>query len=89
MPGTGKWNLQAKYRRCTGARTCHACAANPPKPPHGPYYELRRRNPATGRQESVYLGNQGLSAEELERVNQVFSGKFRPTKQEILAQIVG
>lgn len=48
--------LHDTYRRCTGARQCHKCQADPQVKPHGPYWELRRRNPSTMKQEVVYLG---------------------------------
>jgi hypothetical protein len=87
MPGQGKWSQQEKRKRCTGPRVCSACALHPEIAPHGPYYELRRRNPITGRQESVYIGKLHLSDEQLALVNRVFDGPDSPKREEIVAAI--
>ena len=83
MAGQGRWSLQAKYKRCTGERKCSACAANPDRAPHGPYYELRRRHPETSVQQFVYLGINGLTDQELKIVNDFFRGEVPPTPSEV------
>ena len=80
MPGKGRWTQQEKMKRCTGERQCKACAADPHAKPHGPYYELRRRNPDTGKQEYVYIGRHPLSSEHLHVVNKVFTGSEIPSR---------
>lgn len=80
MPGKGRWTLQEKFKRCTGERQCRACQADPKTAPHGPYYELRRRNPDTGHQELIYIGRHPFSAEQLEVINSHFTGPDVPTR---------
>jgi hypothetical protein len=84
MAGKGKWSLQKKFKRCTGSRQCGACALQPENPPHGPYYELRRRHPETGNQEFVYLGIEPLSDYQLDVVNRMFTGPDAPERAEVL-----
>ena len=84
MAGQGKWSLQKKYKRCTGERKCNACALQPKTPPHGPYYELRRRHPETGVQEFVYLGTESLNSQQLDVVNRMFTGPEAPDRAEVL-----
>ena len=84
MPGKGNWSQQEKRKRCTGPRICKACAFHPEIAPHGPYYELRRRNPVSSDQESVYLGRLMLSDDQLARVNELFTDARIPDKEEII-----
>lgn len=88
MPGKGKWSQQEKRKRCTGPRICRACALHPEIAPHGPYYELRRRNPVSGDQESVYLGRLLLSDDQLSRVNELFNAARVPDREEIMGAIL-
>lgn len=84
MSGEGNWVLHATWRRCTGLRQCHKCQADPDAKPHGPYYELRRRNPATGEQDLIYLGRiQPEPDKELvaKRVGVLFATDYMPPKQ--------
>lgn len=84
MPGLGKWSIQPKWKRCTGQRKCSACAANPERAPHGPYYELRRRHPETGEQQAVYIGIWPLTDKDMELINETFRGKIPPTRSEVI-----
>lgn len=88
MPGKGKWSQQEKRKRCTGPRICNACTLHPEIAPHGPYYELRRRNPISGKQESVYLGRLRLNDDQLAYVNEVHDSESAPDKEEILSTVV-
>ena len=85
MPGKGKWSQQEKRKRCTGSRICKACTLSPEIAPHGPYYELRRRNPVSGRQESVYIGRLRLADDQLAYVNEIFHVASVPDREEIIA----
>lgn len=87
MAGVGRWSLQTKRKRCSGNRQCSACAANPERAPHGPYYELRRRHPETGVQQSVYLGTTGLTSADLDEINDVFRGEVPPTRSEVFSVV--
>ncbi len=88
MPGKGYWSQQEKRKRCTGPRICKACALHPEIAPHGPYYELRRRNPISGNQESVYIGRLRLSDDQLAYVNEVFDAARVPTKEKVIDTII-
>lgn len=87
MPGKGYWSQQEKRKRCTGPRVCSACALNPEIAPHGPYNELRRRNPISGKQEQIYLGRWLLSDAQLAYVNENFNSARVPDRQEILSAV--
>lgn len=86
MSGLGKWSIQTKWKRC-GKRRCSACAANPKRAPHGPYYELRRRHPETGRQQAVYLGSNIVSDDDMKLINQTFRGEDPPSRTEVFLVI--
>lgn len=85
MPSSGRWSQQIGYKNC-GKKLClQGCADDPGAKPHGPYASLRRRNPDdTGQQDSVYLGKDYLSDDQLDLINQIFAGPQQPTKTEIL-----
>jgi hypothetical protein len=79
----GFWSLQKGYRNC-GKKYCQqGCADDVSIKPHGPYYELRRRNPETGHQDRVYLGKDGITKEELAKVNENYYGPDLPKKPDI------
>lgn len=85
MSGKGRWTLQETYRNCG---LCRQCLADPDGRPHGPYYQLRRRNPANYNvQDSIYLGRMKLSEGHLLIINKKFSGPSVPDKSEVLATI--
>ena len=82
--GKGRWVASVQMRRCSGARRCNACLANPSAKPHGPYTYLRRRNPVSGKQESLYLGSVVVGEAVLDAVNKAFSGNERPSRKVVV-----
>jgi hypothetical protein len=85
MAGKGQWTVQISYRNCG---SCKQCNNNPDARPHGPYYQLRRRNPEDWSvQDSIYLGRHELSEGQLLIINKKFSGPATPDREEILATI--
>jgi len=85
MAGKGQWTIQENYRNCNN---CRQCRADPDGRPHGPYYQLRRRNPTDwNTQDSIYLGKIKLSEGQLLIINEKFSGPSVPDKSEVLAAL--
>jgi len=85
MAGKGMWTLQEVYRNCG---TCKQCKDDPQARPHGPYYQLRRRNPEDyNQQDTVYLGRQRLSEGQLLIINSKFHGPTVPKKYDILSTV--
>lgn len=88
MAGRGKWTVQQARRNC---HNCPICNEDPEALPHGPYNQLRRRNPNDavrgGQQDSVYMGRVEITEEDLKVINREFLGAQVPTKEAILAAI--
>ena len=84
MSKSGRWSQQVVFKNC-GKKTClQGCPLNKETKPHGPYAQIRRRNPdEIGKQDLVYLGKRPLTAVQLEMVNEVFRGPSVPTKTEV------
>lgn len=88
MTSSGRWSQQRVFKNC-GKTDCQSgCAEDPANKPHGPYTQLRRRNPSkTGQQDAVYLGKTVLTDEQLAIINKLFSDAYVPSKEEILAAL--
>lgn len=85
MAGKGLWTIQEVYRNC-GA--CRQCKEDPKARPHGPYYQLRRRNPENyNQQDTVYLGKQELSEGQLLIINNKFTGSEVPQRYDVLSLV--
>lgn len=87
MPGKGHWLVFKRMQRCTNPR-CLQCKDTTARP-HGPYYWLQRRDPENWRiKQRVYIGRQEIDDEDLNRINSLFSGIGKPTKEEVLSVIM-
>jgi hypothetical protein len=85
MANSGRWSQQKVYKNCGNNRCQRGCAEDSAAKPHGPYAQLRRRNPDnTNQQDSVYLGKQILSQEALAFINENFTSASVPTREEIV-----
>lgn len=84
MAGKGKWTLQSSYRNCGN---CPQCKVDSSVKPHGPYVQLRRRNPLEanrqGKQDYVYLGKIEVTTAQLQMINAAYSGPDVPTGKEV------
>lgn len=84
MSKSGHWSQQVVFKNC-GKKTClQGCPLNAETKPHGPYAQIRRRNPDdSDKQDLVYLGKRPLTYAQLEIINEVFRGPSVPTKTEV------
>ena len=90
MSRSGYWSQQVVYKNCGNESCLQGCAENAATKPHGPYANLRRRNPdIAGQQDNVYLGKDPLSDEQVAVVNRAFFGPDIPSKKEILSVLEG
>ncbi|MBW1983958.1 MAG: hypothetical protein JRI53_04500 [Deltaproteobacteria bacterium] len=84
MAGLGHWTQQITYRNCGN---CPTCRKSKEDRPHGPYSQLRRRNPLAanrgGKQDHVYLGRVELTEAQINFVNERFNGPEVPTREEV------
>jgi len=88
MTNSGRWSQQQVFKNCGKSDCQSGCADDIANKPHGPYTQLRRRNPAeTGQQDAVYLGKVVLTNEQLAIINEQYSDAYVPSKQEILAAL--
>ena len=85
MTNSGRWSHQQVYKNCGNSRCQRGCAEDSTAKPHGPYAQLRRRNPDdTNQQDSVYLGKLVLSDVALAFINKNFTSAAVPTREEIV-----
>lgn len=88
MTNSGKWSQQQVYKNCGNNRCQRGCAEDSAAKPHGPYTQLRRRNPDdTSQQDAVYLGKLILSDDELGYINDQFTNATVPTREEIISAL--
>jgi hypothetical protein len=88
MANSGKWSQQQVHKNCGNSRCQRGCAEDSTVKPHGPYLQLRRRNPAdTSQQDAVYLGKMTLSDEQLAFINEQFTSAAIPSREEIVSSV--
>lgn len=85
---SGRWNQQIVFKNCGKEYCQQGCALNNETKPHGPYVQLRRRNPdEAGQQDTVYLGKVPLTDDQLDIINRLFLSGHVPTREEVLSTL--
>lgn len=88
MSRSGRWSQQIVFKNCGSEGCLQGCAEDAASKPHGPYANLRRRNPdITGQQDNVYLGKVPLTEDQVAVINEVFIGPDVPTKKEVYSAL--